>query len=301
MSDWICGSCSASNPGHTNKCQGCGKNRPADSKMKLIIIGSVAGVALIILLVIASLKLVEGPKKKYKAALLKCCASTDCCGGGEISCAEADKIAASYKISPEDKEKLNEEVKKERCKSTPTPIPTPTQSTSQLPPSSSPQSPGNTVSEMKNQEAARHFQEGFRWVALARNSKGNNAAFEESMNNAINEYTKAIEIDSADDQTIGKAYEHRGTAYMVLKKRNKALEDLKKAAELLPDNSSVYYNLTCLYSLENKIDLALDSLDKALENGFKEYNLLREDSELKNLRKSPEYKTVLEKHKVFIK
>ncbi|MBF0338569.1 MAG: hypothetical protein HQL05_12155 [Nitrospirae bacterium] len=272
--------------------------------MKLIIIASVGGILLLILLAVVSMKIMEGPKKKYKAALKKCCESVDCCGTEVISCAEADKIATSLKIPEDDKQKLIDEVKKDKCSSTPTPPPT---SSSSQSPSSSTQ-PGGTVQsgstvavdEAKKQEASRHIQEGFRWIALAKNSGNNKTAFGESMDNAINEYTKSIEIDSGDEKLIGKAYEHRGTAYMVINKRNKAEEDLKKAAKLLPDSFSVYYNLACLYSLENKIDLALDSLDKALANGFQEYDLLRGDSELKNLRKSPEFKKVLEKHKVFI-
>ncbi len=296
-SNWTCSNCGTQNPGSSNLCQNCQRSRPADSKMKLIIIASVGGILLLILLAVVSMKIMEGPKKKYKAALKKCCESVDCCGTEVISCAEADKIATSLKIPEDDKQKLIDEVKKDKCSSTPTPPPTPSSQS----PSSSTQ-PGGTVAvdEAKKQEASRHIQEGFRWIALAKNSGDNKAAFNESMDNAINEYTKSIEIDSGDEKLKGKAHEHRGTAYMVINKRNKAEEDLKKAAELLPDSFSVYYNLACLYSLENKIDLALDSLDKALENGFQEYDLLRGDSELKNLRKSPEFKKVLDKHKVFI-
>ncbi|MBF0316949.1 MAG: hypothetical protein HQL04_02155 [Nitrospirae bacterium] len=299
-SNWIC-SCGTSNSNNMNTCQACGNNKPVDSKLKLIIIGSIVGVLLIILLVVVSLKLLEGPKKKYKAAVTKCCDSTDCCGNGAISCEEADKIATSLKMSEDDKQKLINEVKKDKCVKPSSPsatLPSPSQSSSP----SAPNPSGDSVNETKKQEAARHIQEGFRWIALAKNSSNDKAAFEESMNNAINEYTKAIELESRGDKSkIGKAYEHRGTAYMVLKKMNKAEEDLKMAVDLIPTSYSVYYNLACLYSLENKIDFALDNLDKALENGFKEYDLLRKDSELKNLRKSPEFKTVLEKHKVFIK
>ena len=89
---------------------------------------------------------------------------------------------------------------------------------------------------------------------------------------------------------------------MQQKKYNKAEVDLKKAAELKPKDPIIHYNLAALYSLQNKLDLALDELDKALENGFDNYDALKSsgDHVLKNLRKDPEFRKVLEKHKVFI-
>ena len=46
---------------------------------------------------------------------------------------------------------------------------------------------------------------------------------------------------------------------------------------------------------------ALDSLDRALDLGFADYDVLRRDPDLNNLRRHPEYAKVLEKHKVFIR
>ena len=92
---------------------------------------------------------------------------------------------------------------------------------------------------------------------------------------------------------------------MQQKKFNKALEDLKKGAELKPKDPIIHYNLAALYSLQNQLDLALDELDEALENGFNNYDALKptgakSDPDPKNLRHDPEFKKVLEKHKVFI-
>ena len=46
--------------------------------------------------------------------------------------------------------------------------------------------------------------------------------------------------------------------------------------------------------------LALDEIDAALAKGFSDYDALRRDPDLENLRRSPEFRKVLEKHKVFI-
>ena len=46
--------------------------------------------------------------------------------------------------------------------------------------------------------------------------------------------------------------------------------------------------------------IALDEIDAALARGFSDYDALRRDPDLENLRRSPEFRKVLEKHKVFI-
>ncbi len=115
--------------------------------------------------------------------------------------------------------------------------------------------------------------------------------------NAINEFTLAIQKYPQYDT----AYSNRAVAYMQQKKFNKAMDDLKEADKINPKNPNTHYNFTCWYSLQNQLDRALDSLDKALQYGFTEYDALRNDPDLSNVRKHPEFRKILEKHKVFLK
>ncbi|NWF98600.1 MAG: tetratricopeptide repeat protein [Nitrospirae bacterium] len=114
--------------------------------------------------------------------------------------------------------------------------------------------------------------------------------------NAIKEFTVAIQKYPNYDV----AYSNRAVAYMQQSKFNKALDDLKKAEEINPNNPTVHYNFVALYSLQKQLDRALDSLDRALELGFNNYDALRTDTDLNNVRKHPEFRKILEKHKVFI-
>lgn len=114
--------------------------------------------------------------------------------------------------------------------------------------------------------------------------------------NAIKEFTLAIE--KFPDYDV--AYSNRAVAYMQQKKFNKALDDLKKAEQINPNNPIVHYNFVALYSLQKQLDRALDHLDKALQLGFNNYDALRTDPDLENVRKHPEFRKILEKHKVFI-
>ena len=115
--------------------------------------------------------------------------------------------------------------------------------------------------------------------------------------NAISEFTRAIQ----QHPRYAAAYANRGVAYMQQKKFNLALDDLKKAVELDAKDPMIHYNLTCWYSVQNQLDRALNSLDTALGHGFKDYDALRRDPELVNLRAYPEWRRTLEKHKVFLR
>ncbi len=115
--------------------------------------------------------------------------------------------------------------------------------------------------------------------------------------NAIKEFTVAIQKHPKYDV----AYSNRAVSYMQQKKFNKAMDDLKEAEKINPKNATVHYNFVSLYSLQNQLDRALDSLDRCLELGFNNYDALRIDPDLNNVRKHPEFRKILEKHKVFIK
>jgi uncharacterized protein (UPF0333 family) len=129
-----------------------------------------------------------------------------------------------------------------------------------------------SVDEINKLSAKLNFQQGMNYVQS------------EDYGNAIKEFTAAI--DKFPDYS--SAYANRAVAYMQQKKFNLAADDLKKALELTPQDPNVYYNLTALYSLQKQLDLALGALDKGLEYGFNNYDSLRKDPDLKNLRKHPE-------------
>ena len=146
-----------------------------------------------------------------------------------------------------------------------------------------------------SEEVKEHIKHGLAYVSNAKNARSKEI-FEENLENAIKEFSLAIEKSP----NYAEAYSNRAVAYMLQKKFNKAEEDLLKAKQLNPDSPTIRYNLTCLYSLTGKLDLALDELDAALEKGFNDYDALRSDPDLNNLRKHPEFRKILEKHKVFI-
>ena len=115
--------------------------------------------------------------------------------------------------------------------------------------------------------------------------------------NAIVEFTRATDLMP----NYAVAYSNRGVAYIQQRKLNKASDDLLKAVQLDPSDKNIHYNLTALYCLQGAKDRAFDSLDKALENGFDNYDALRTDPDIEGIRNDPEFRKILEKHKVFIR
>ncbi len=113
--------------------------------------------------------------------------------------------------------------------------------------------------------------------------------------NAINEFKSSIKC-----RKTAKGYSNLGAAYMHVGKMNLALDALKKAEGRNKKDNIVLYNLAAAYSLTDNTDLSLVYLDKALKYGFKNYDALRFDPDLANLRGEPEFRSALEKHKVFI-
>lgn len=146
-----------------------------------------------------------------------------------------------------------------------------------------------------SQEVKAHLKQGMSYVSIAKNATSK-SVFNENLDNAIAEFSNAI----TKDPNYAEAYSNRAVAYMLQKKNNKALDDLKKAKEIKPDSATIRYNLASVHSLMGNTDYGLDELDAALSKGFNDYDSLRKDPDINNLRKSKEFQKILEKHKVFI-
>lgn len=171
----------------------------------------------------------------------------------------------------------------------PQPAPAPTAAPAVAPAPTAPADPHAPSLEVQS-----HIRQAFAYISIAKTAQG--TARDENIDNALREFSVAIQKDPA----YAEAYSNRSVAYMQQRKFNKAEEDLRRARELSPDSPSVRYNYASLHSLNGNVDLALDEIDAALTRGFSDYDALRRDPDLENLRRNPEFRKILEKHKVFI-
>jgi len=78
-------------------------------------------------------------------------------------------------------------------------------------------------------------------------------------------------------QILGDHYTQRGRI-------NEGLKVDERLARLEPGNPLVFYNLACSYSLAGEMDQAVNALEKALQLGYRDFDWLVKDPDLKPLR-----------------
>lgn len=104
------------------------------------------------------------------------------------------------------------------------------------------------------------------------------------------DFRKILEVDTVPEQMEGAFY-----AYFYLGQRDKAIKAMDEA--LRADDKGKYYDAACLYSLMGDTDKSLSYLEKALQDGFRRFAHIARDEDLKNLRKNPRYKSLIDKYK----
>jgi len=86
-------------------------------------------------------------------------------------------------------------------------------------------------------------------------------------------------------QLLGDHYTQRG-------RYAEGLKVDERLAELEPGSSLVFYNLACSYSLTEQFERAAQALEKALQLGYRDFNWLARDPDLRKLRQQPVYRSL---------
>ncbi len=88
-----------------------------------------------------------------------------------------------------------------------------------------------------------------------------------------------------------------GVLYLDSKKYDRAEEYFKKAISFHYYNPEVYYNLACVLSLQMKENEAFLELDRAIQKGFNDYDLIQRDADLNTLKQQKEkWLNLMKKH-----
>jgi tetratricopeptide (TPR) repeat protein len=108
---------------------------------------------------------------------------------------------------------------------------------------------------------------------------------------ALEAFSKSIEI-KPDHQ---EAWYNKGATLTDLGRYAEGIEAYNKSIEIEPDDYDAWYNLACLYSLKKEKDKALKYLQKAIENGFNNLSLIKEDNDLDFIRNEKEFREFISK------
>ena len=112
------------------------------------------------------------------------------------------------------------------------------------------------------------------------------------LNNAVAQFEKALALKP----NFPEALNNLALAYAAGRQYDRALAAFKKSVELEPDNPSNYYNIAVVSALQDKPDEAMQWLKEAVDKGYRNWELIKSDKDLANIRHLEEYKQLVKGH-----
>jgi tetratricopeptide (TPR) repeat protein len=113
-----------------------------------------------------------------------------------------------------------------------------------------------------------------------------------ALDKAIVQYEKALMKRSE----FSEVMYNLAMIYATRKEYEKALFLLNNVIKIQPDSLGAYYNITAIYAKQNKREESVQWLRKAVTKGFKNWELLKTDTKLQNIRQTAYYQSLIRKH-----
>jgi tetratricopeptide (TPR) repeat protein len=104
-----------------------------------------------------------------------------------------------------------------------------------------------------------------------------------------------LEQAVAADAGNGWAWNSLALAYLEGKQPDKAAASFERVLPFAPTNPSLLYNTACAYALAGNRDRALELLDRAVSEGYKDRDAIAADPDLAGVRADPRYQAILKK------
>ncbi|MDY6862076.1 MAG: tetratricopeptide repeat protein, partial [Thermodesulfobacteriota bacterium] len=98
--------------------------------------------------------------------------------------------------------------------------------------------------------------------------------------NAIDLLKKALKFNPM----VWELHNNIGVAYLRKNQYLNALDEFQEAIRINPDMHEIYYNMACVYSLNGENNKAITFITKAIDKGFKNYEHIKKDPDLSNIR-----------------
>jgi len=131
---------------------------------------------------------------------------------------------------------------------------------------------------------------------LAYNNLGMVAMQQGQPEDAIHYFSEAV-------RTKPKNWNARINLGIVLSQMGRKAEAIEQYREVVrnePDyNPSLYYNIACYYAVEGQLIRGMEWLEKAVSHGYDNWELIRTDPDLKNLRGMPGYRDLISREGSF--
>jgi len=121
---------------------------------------------------------------------------------------------------------------------------------------------------------------------------GNSYFMKGDFDNAIRYFRNALSIDP----NFVRALNNLSIVYMKKKEYDEAIKVIKRLMEGQPDNSRYHYNTACMYALQDKVEESIFWLREAIKKGYDNWDNIKSDKQLKNIRSSLGYRELLSGH-----
>jgi len=112
------------------------------------------------------------------------------------------------------------------------------------------------------------------------------------LNKAIGQYEKALLLQPKNLQVLNNL----AIAHAKKKAYTKALSLFHRILIYWPDNANTYYNIAATHSKLNEIDKSINWLKQAVNKGYNNWDLIKTDPDLANIRDALAYKEIIKDH-----
>jgi len=118
---------------------------------------------------------------------------------------------------------------------------------------------------------------------------GNVYKFYGQSDKAVEQYQKALSVQPEFTEALNLT----AIAYAGMGKYDNALSLLKKSLSIQPKSPDACYYIACIFARQKKTEDAVFWLKEAVRHGFKNWNLLKVDDNLINIKKTEYYKQLI--------
>ncbi|HUN55001.1 MAG TPA: tetratricopeptide repeat protein [Smithella sp.] len=105
---------------------------------------------------------------------------------------------------------------------------------------------------------------------------------------AIEQYLKALDRD----HKLVDALQNLAIVHSMRGNNDMALQYLRKIITIEPNNKNAYYNMSCIYAKQHNMEESIKWLKVAIEKGFDDWLLIKQDKDLKSIRSSGYYQSL---------
>ncbi len=112
------------------------------------------------------------------------------------------------------------------------------------------------------------------------------------LDEATGQYKKALSIQPG----FIPALNSLALVYTAKMQYDMAISMFKRIISLRPDASGVYYNIACVFAMEKRKKDSIEWLKKAINRGYNNWEMIKTDEDLKNIRDSSYYRELIENH-----